>query len=1311
TGGRLYRTGDLARRHGDGSLEYVGRADQQVKIRGFRIELGEIEARLAAHPGVRGAAVVAREGPGGARLVGYVAAPAAAGEGLEAALVAALRAELPDYMVPARIVRLDALPLTPNRKLDRKALPDPEWQGAPYVPPSNAVQQALARSWEEILGVERVGLDDGFFALGGDSIVSIQVVSRMRQLGWAVTPRQIFEGQTVRAIAAGAEPVARRAPYRRTDRPLARLSEEQWAALPVPADGVEDLYPLSPLQEGLLMHTLLEPGSGIYLMQNRHAIEAAIDHDRFDAAWARVVRRNEALRTSFLWEGLERPLQLVNRDPGAYLDHEDLRGLDDAAQRARIDTVLQGELDRGMDLARPPLFRIRLFRLGDRRYQLVVSYHHVIMDAWCVFLLLSDFVTFYRALAAGAESVLPEPPPYRDFIAWLKERDVTRTRAYWRHALADVEATTPLPADRPLQARQGQSRIVDRLTTLDAGEDAALRRLASDHGLTVNTFVQAAWALLLQRYSGSRDVLFGITVAGRPVEVPEMQTTLGLFINSIPLRVRLPGPESAVTVGAWLAALLAQNVEMREFEHLPLVEIHGLSGVPQGRSLFDSLFVFENAPIDQAVLQGADDLRAEVTESRTHTNYPVTVVAYPRGRLGLHLSCDRRFFEPATVDRLLAEFRRLLLALVRHFDEPLAALPRLAPEERRALLEAANATARAHPLDRGYPALFAAAAARHPGRVAAACRGRSVTYAELDRAGNRLAHALRAAGARPDDVVALLGERDLELLTMILGTLKAGAGYLGLDPGHPPGRLAEVVGAARPRVLLCRAAHRGTAERLAAETGAAALTAEDLVVADLPDHDPGVALGPRHLAYVIYTSGSTGTPKGVMVEHAGMLNNQLSKVPYLGLTPDDVIAQTANQGFDISVWQFLAGLLCGARVEIVPDAVAHDPQALLEHAAATGVTVLESVPSLIQGMLALPAVPLPALRWLMPTGEALPPATARAWCERYGHVPLVNAYGPAECSDDVALHRIDRAPPADRAYLPIGAPTDNTRLYVLDDGLEPLPVGAVGELHVAGVGVGRGYLGDPGRTAAAFLPDPFGGDGGRLYRTGDLVRRTADGLLEYVGRADHQVKVRGFRIELGEIEARLRRHPGVDAAAVAVRDTAAGRQLVAYVVPGPAAGPPDPAGDLAARLKAHLREGLPDYMVPGRFVALDRLPLTANGKLDRAALPDPDWGEREHVAPRTDLERTLAALWAEVLGVERVGATDDVFELGGHSLLVTQVFSRIRRDLQVPLTLRQVFEATTVAELAALVEEARRPALTGPTAGRLEALMSRLEAL
>ena len=718
--------------------------------------------------------------------------------------------------------------------------------------------------------------------------------------------------------------------------------------------------------------------------------------------------------------------------------------------------------------------------------------------------------------------------------------------------------------------------------------------------------------------------------------------------------------------------------------------------------------MFENAPVDATVLQGAQGLNARSESGRTHTNYPLTVVCYPGDDLGLHLSYDRRFFDVATVERLLGEFQRLLLALVDGFEQEVAALPLLAADEHCFLIEECNRSTRSYPLQQGYVPLFEAQVAAHPERIVAVCAGEQWQYAELDRYANRLGQALLTAGVRPDQPVALLAERGLPLLGMIVGSLKAGAGYVPLDPAHPPQRLVRILEVSAAPVLVCSAACRAQAEQLLDELSCAGrprlLVWDEVQEGDGEVAAPGIAVTGQHLAYVIYTSGSTGVPKGVAVHQAGMLNNQLSKVPYLALDEHDVIAQTASQGFDISVWQFLAAALCGARIEIVPDAIAHDPAALLRHVRDTGITVLESVPSLIQGLLAEAPAELERLRWLLPTGEAMPPALARQWLQRYPSVALVNAYGPAECADDVALFRVDAASSAG-SYLPIGSATDNNRLYVLDDELHSVALLAQGELFIAGSGVGRGYLRDPARTAASFLPDPFGTAGERLYRSGDLAQRRLDGVLEYVGRVDHQVKIRGYRIELGEIEARLREWPSLRDAAVAAQHAATGQYLVGYVVS-------DQASPDWEALKAHLSQSLPDYMVPRHWQALAQLPLNANGKLDRKALPAPDFSATQHyVAPSSELEQTLVQIWSEVLGAPRVGVTDDFFDLGGHSLLATQIASRVQQALQRSVPLRAMFECSTVQALARYIDGLDGSALTEQKVSRIDDLMARLEAL
>ncbi|MFP3493448.1 non-ribosomal peptide synthetase [Pseudomonas sp. SIMBA_059] len=1096
-----------------------------------------------------------------------------------------------------------------------------------------------------------------------------------------------------------------------SDFPLAHLTQAQLDGLPVPANAIEDVYPLTPMQEGLLLHTLLEPGTGLYYMQDRYRINSALDPQRFAQAWQAVIARHEALRASFCWNVGEDMLQVIHKPGSTPIEYLDWSHDAEEEQEPRLQALLKAEREAGFDLLNQAPFHLRLIRVGEARYWFMMSNHHILIDAWCRSLLMNDFFEIYMALDEHRDAQLATPPRYRDYIAWLQRQNLNEARQWWQQNLQGFERTTPIPSDRPfLREHAGHSGgmvVGDCYTRLETRDGAQLRELAQAHQLTVNTFAQAAWALVLRRLSGERDVLFGVTVAGRPVAMPEMQRTVGLFINSIALRVKLPEDDQPCSVRQWLTDLLDSNMQLREYEYLPLVTIQEHSELPKGQPLFDSLFVFENAPVEVSVLDHAQSLNATSDSGRTHTNFPLTAVCYPGDDLGLHLSYDQRYFDETTVQGMLGEFKRLLLALVQGFHGDMAELPLIGAQEREFLVQGCNQSEQAYPLERSYIELFEEQVAAHPQRIVASCLAQRWTYAELNRRGNGLGHALIAAGVGLDQPVALLAERSLDLLGMIIGSFKAGAGYLPLDPGLPGQRLRSIIDLSRTPLLVCTEACRELAIELLEGTDCALLVWEDVPGRG---ENPGVYSGPDNLAYVIYTSGSTGLPKGVMVEQRGMLNNQLSKVPYLQLSDADVIAQTASQSFDISVWQFLTAPLFGARVDIVPNALAHDPQGLLEHVQAQGITVLESVPSLIQGMLAQDRISLDGLRWMLPTGEAMPPELAHQWLQRYPGIGLVNAYGPAECSDDVAFFRVDLASTRG-TYLPIGTPTDNNRLYLLDGALELVPQGAVGELCVAGTGVGRGYVSDPLRTAPVFVPNPFGAPGERLYRTGDLARRRSDGVLEYVGRIDHQVKIRGYRIELGEIEARLHEQPEVRDAAVGVQEGVNGKHLVGYLVAADATLNPSERLD---RIKQRLRAELPEYMVPLHWLWLDRLPLNANGKLDRKALPALDIGQlhsQDYLAPRNALETTLAGIWAEVLKVERVGVQDNFFELGGHSLLATQIASRVQKTLQRDVPLRAMFECSTVAELAEYIDGLAANEISAEKVDRLSDLMAELEGL
>ncbi len=714
----------------------------------------------------------------------------------------------------------------------------------------------------------------------------------------------------------------------------------------------------------------------------------------------------------------------------------------------------------------------------------MMSNHHILIDAWCRSLLMDDFFEIYTALGENREPQLTVPPRYRDYIGWLQHQSLAEARQWWQRNLKGFERTTPIPGDRPfLREHAGDSGgmiVGDCYTRLDVEDGARLRELAQAHQLTVNTFAQAAWALVLRRVSGDRDVLFGVTVAGRPVELPQMQRTVGLFINSIALRVQMPEDHQRCSVRQWLSGFAGQQHATARVRIPAAGEHPGGQRIAQGPAAVRQFVRVRECPGGGLGAGPRPKSQCHFGLGPDPRNFPLTAVCYPGDDLGLHLSYDQRYFDESTVQGLLGEFKRLLLALMAGLHGDMSELPLIGAEEQDFLIEGCNQSEHAYPLEQSYVELFEARVAAHPQRPAVSCLDASYSYAELNARSNRLGHALIASGVGLDQPVALLAERDAELLGMIVGSFKAGAGYLPLDPGLPSQRLSRIIELSRTPLLVCTQACEAQAQALLDEFACSGrpklLVWEAVQASALSLENPGIYSGPDNLAYVIYTSGSTGLPKGVMVEQRGMLNNQLSKVPYLALSEADVIAQTASQSFDISVWQFLAAPLFGARVDIVPNAIAHDPQGLLEHVQQQGISVLESVPSLIQGMLAQERIGLDGLRWMLPTGEAMPPELAHQWLLRYPDIGLVNAYGPAECSDDVAFFRVDLASTRG-TYLPIGTPTDNNRLYLLDGALDLVPLGAVGELCVAGTGVGRGYVSDPLRTAPVFVPNPFGAPG------------------------------------------------------------------------------------------------------------------------------------------------------------------------------------------------------------------------------------------
>ncbi|MDQ1831843.1 non-ribosomal peptide synthetase [Massilia scottii] len=1056
------------------------------------------------------------------------------------------------------------------------------------------------------------------------------------------------------------------------------------ASLPLDWSVVEDVYPLVPTQHGMLLHTLMAPDSGVYLVQQRYRWDGHLDREALENAWDQLLARHPILRTAFWWQGDLAPVQYVQRELAPSFAWHDLRMLDADAQSRQLESELAAESTRGFDLARAPLTFLRVFQLADNQFELARSYHHILSDGWSFGLVMEDLLGLYRAALRGEPAALKPVRPYRDYIAWLAAQDDASAAAFWTNELAGFTEPTSLPVAAP-EAAGATLGCADVDALLSVDQTRRMQQLCQQHQLTPNTWVQGAWALLLARYSGAPEVLFGVTVAGRPADLQGAEEMVGLFINTLPLRVAIPDEQPLAT---WLRQLLSHNLELRDFEHTPLVDIQGCSAVERGRSLFDTLVVFENAPFGAQEAAGALDANIDMQHDRSHTNYPVTVMAMPGERLGLRISYQLGRFGAATMERMMGHLRELLSQMIACPESAIGKLGMLPLAEQQAMA-AWNSSAHDFQLDRSYAELFSQAASRHPERVAAVCSGHSLSYAELDQRSNRIAHALLARGAQADTIVTLMAERGLELLAMMIGVLKAGAAFQPLDVSHPPRRLAELLGLSGAPLLLVAGDGAALADQVLAMTDRAPVCLDARACAHHGDASPPLAASaPGNLAYVIFTSGSTGKPKGAMVEQRGMLNNIFGKLPAIGLGEHDRLAQTASPAFDISVWQFLAAPLFGATVHILPDAVAHDPQRLMQAIDEDGITLLEIVPSMLRAMLDGDAHPahLSTLRWLMSIGEALPPVLCTRWLERFPAVPLMNLYGPAECADNIAFHAIDSAPSAECVHMPVGRPTANNQLFVLDSAMRMVPIGVPGEICTSGAGVGRGYLNDPQRTDAVFVAHPFE-PAARFYRTGDLGRYRADGAIEFLGRRDQQVKVQGHRIELGEIESRLMQHAQVGTAAVLALPAAdGGQRLVAFWQAKHGA-----TAD-SADLRAFIEEALPAYMAPQVFLSLEHMPLNANGKLDRIALARlvPVPGQVDDaiplIAPRSDSEIRLAAIWSNLLKVEQVGMHDNFFALGGHSLLATQLASRIRAGFSVNLPLRAVFDHPTLSALAGVLD-------------------------
>ncbi|MEA5603241.1 non-ribosomal peptide synthetase [Nostoc sp. UHCC 0252] len=1052
---------------------------------------------------------------------------------------------------------------------------------------------------------------------------------------------------------------------------------------PNKSKNIEAIYPLSPMQEGMLFHTLYEPESGVYFEQLSFTLHGNLDVSVFEQAWAKVVERHPVLRTLFVWENRTQPLQVVLKQvnlPWTYLDWCSLSPLE---QEQQLEVFLESDRNKGFTLDKAPLIRCTLIKLAEGTYKFIDSSHHILTDGWCLPIIYKDVFAFYEALKIGKDLYLPPTRPYSDYIAWLQQQDKNQAIAYWQKDLSGFLAPTPLLKDQILPSNSQQKKTYQEVPLhLSARTTATLKALAQKHHLTVSNFVTGAWALLLSRYSGEKDIMFGATVSGRPPTLSGVESMVGLFINTLPVRVQL---DSESELLPWLLQLQEQQVDREQYSYISLSQMQRLSEVPPGTSLFESIVVFENYPLgDRSIYSPPappDGLQITQMQGIARTNYPLILQVMVGEELSARIICD--CFDADMIVRMGGHLLTLLEKMVVNPRVRLCELPLLTEAQRQQLLVEWNDTTREYPQDKCIHQLFEAVVEQYPDTVAVVFEEQQLTYRELNALANKLAHYLQTLGVKPEVMVGICVERSLEMVVGLLGILKAGGAYLPLDPTYPLDRLQYMIEDSAVSVLL-------TQEPLVQslplhQAHVVCLDAILETIADRNEANPVSGVTTDNLAYIIYTSGSTGKPKGVMNTHRGICNRLLWMQDAYQLTPVDRVLQKTPFSFDVSVWEFFWPLLTGASLVIAQPDGHRDSDYLVKAIAQQQITTLHFVPSMLQIFLEAPGLEsCTCLQRVICSGEALPKELQERFFERL-QCELHNLYGPTEAAIDVTFWQCK--PDTNLKTVPIGRPIANTQIYILDRNLQPVPVGVVGELHIGGVGLARGYLNRPDLTAQKFIPNPYSKQlDARLYKTGDLASYLSDGSIEYRGRIDYQVKIRGFRIELGEIEAVLSQHPEVRETVVVVReDQPSEKLLVAYIVPN--------CEKLTIyQLRDFLKEKLPNYMIPAIFVLLNTLPITSNGKVNRKALPAPDRYsllEEDFVAPRTPIEEVLAAIWTQVLDMERVGIYDNFFAIGGDSIRAIQIVYEANK-YNLPIKGKNVFENQTIYSLAQYINSCQQ---------------------
>ncbi|MFN6559105.1 MAG: non-ribosomal peptide synthetase [Nostoc sp. ChiSLP01] len=1048
---------------------------------------------------------------------------------------------------------------------------------------------------------------------------------------------------------------------------------------------IENFYPLSPMQQGILYHSLAVPESGVYFEQFSWTLQGKLNLTAFHRAWQYIVERHSILRTCFVWEGLKEPVQVVHRQVILPWQEDHWQHLSPEEQQQKLEVFLHNDRSGGFELTSPPLMRLTLIQLSDTCYNFTWSHHHLLLDGWSVAIIFKEVLACYKAFSNGQDLYLEPVRPYRDYIVWLQQQNLSEAEAFWRQILKGFTTPTRLWVDRgSINSLNLQNGYDEQKIQLSAVTTVALQSIAQQHQLTLNTLIQGAWALLLSCYSGEEDVVFGAVASGRPPTLAAAESMVGLFINTLPIRVKV-SPEEFIL--PWLQKIQTQLLEVRQYEYSPLVKIQGWSEVPKGLALFESIIVFENYPVDASLGERDTNFEIEDFHGFERTNYPITLTVNPGKELLLKITYDDSDrFEGNTIIRMLGHLQALLESMVKNPQQRLCELSLLTETERHQLLLEWNDTEVEYPQQLCIHELFETQVQKTPDAIAVVFEDQQLSYRELNAKANQLAHYLRSLEVKPEVLVGICVERSLSMVIGLLAILKAGGAYVPLDPAYPPERLAFILQDAAVSVLLTQ---QQLIENLPQhQTRVVYLDTDCEIVAQQSSQNPISECTTDNLAYIIYTSGSTGQPKGVLVNHSNVVRLLAATEHCYNFNQHDVWTLFHSIAFDFSVWEIWGALLYGGKLVVVPYWLSRSPQKFYQLLLTHQVSVLNQTPSafrqLIQVEESLENSNNLSLRKVIFGGEALQIESLRPWFERHGDQSpqLINMYGITETTVHVTYRPLKIADLEVASASLIGRPIGDLQVYLLDRYGQPVPTGVPGEMYIGGAGVARGYLNRPTLTSERFIPNCFSNKpNALLYKSGDLARYLPNGDIEYLSRIDNQVKVRGFRIELGEIEAIISQHPAVRETVVVVSEASADSQrIVAYVVSQ------REQTLIIPELRNFLESKLPNYMMPTAFVLLETLPLTPNGKVDRKALPVPDTArpqlETVYQPPQTEVEKTIADIWQEVLNVENIGINDNFFELGGHSLLLVQIHSKLQKIFQRDFLLVQMFQYPTISHLA-----------------------------